>query len=88
LGTVSSVRSVARPRVDALHRRVAGRIRQVAESRRVPLSHLPDRAVVGRSHFWNVMSGRKSPTLRWLAKIALALDVDVEDFVARNPRRT
>jgi hypothetical protein len=75
---------VATPRVDALHRRVTGNIRALADTHHVPLSHLPDRAVVGRSHFWNVMAGKKSPTLRWLGKVAKALEVDVEDLVSRG----
>lgn len=48
------------------------------------LSHLADRAGVGRSHFWNVLGGKKSPTIRWLAKIAGTLDVDVDELVARD----
>jgi len=30
------------------------------------------------------MAGSKSPTLRWLGKIAAALDTDVEDLVSRE----
>jgi transcriptional regulator with XRE-family HTH domain len=74
---------VRRPRVDALHRRVIKRIRALAEAKGVALSHLPDRAAVARSHFWNVMAGKKSPTLKWLGKIATSLDGDVEDLVKR-----
>ncbi len=40
------------------------------------MSHLADRAGVTRSHLWNVMAGRASPTVQWLAKIAAVLDVD------------
>ncbi len=47
------------------------------------LSHLADHAGVTRSHFWNVLAGKKSPTLQWLGKIAKALGVDVEDLVVR-----
>jgi transcriptional regulator with XRE-family HTH domain len=68
--------------VDELHRRVVTRIREVAEERGIPLTHLPDRAGVARSHFWDVLAGRKSPTLAWLAKIATALDVDAGALVA------
>ena len=62
--------------MDELHRRVVTRIREVAEERGIPLTHLPDRAGVARSHFWDVLAGRKSPTLAWLGKIAAALEVD------------
>jgi hypothetical protein len=77
--------SVACSRVDELHQRVVDRIREVAEKRQIPVTHLPDRAGVGRSHFWEVMAGRASPTLAWLARIAVALDVDVEELVAASP---
>lgn len=75
-----------RLRVDALHRRVARRIRALASDRGIVLSHLPDRAGVTRSHFWRVLQGDASPTLVWLQKIATALDSDVEDLVRRRQR--
>ncbi len=62
------------------------RIRSIAAERKVPISHLPDRAAVSRSHFFDVMKGEKSPTLKWLGKVADALDVDAGDLVARQPR--
>jgi len=66
---------------------VVRRVRELADAHGIPISHLPDRAVVARSHFWNVMAGRKSPTLRWLGKVADALDVDPEELLARRSRR-
>jgi transcriptional regulator with XRE-family HTH domain len=76
--------------VDELHQRVTDRIRELAEERGIAVTHLPDRAGVGRSHFWGVMGGRSSPTLAWLARVAAALDVDAADLVAvpRKPRPT
>jgi transcriptional regulator with XRE-family HTH domain len=71
----------------AVHRRIAGRIRQLAQERGLPLSHLPDRAGVTRSHFYEVLGARKSPTVTWLAKVARALDVDVADLVVRPAQR-
>jgi hypothetical protein len=73
--------------VDALQRRVVRKIREIADARSIPVTHLPDRAAVARSHFWNVMAGKKSPTLRWLEKIADALSVDAEELLARRPRQ-
>jgi transcriptional regulator with XRE-family HTH domain len=73
--------------VDELHKRVATAIRRIATERKMPLTHLPDRAGVTRSHFWAVLGGKKSPTLRWLERVADALDVDVSDFVVRRVRR-
>lgn len=71
--------------MDDFHQRVVDRIREVAEKRRIPVTHLPDRAGVGRSHFWEVMAGRASPTLAWLEKVAAALDVDPGELVAASP---
>ena len=70
--------------MDELHRRVVTRIREVAEERGIPLTHLPDRAGVARSHFWDVLAGRKSPTLAWLVKIAAALEADAGDLVVQQ----
>lgn len=70
--------------VDELHERVVGRIREIAAERRIPLSHLPDRAAVSRSHFWDVMAGRKSPTLYWLGRIADALGADPAELLERK----
>ncbi len=72
--------------VDDPHERMVRRLRERARERKIPLSHLPDRAGVARSHFWDVLAGRKSPTLQWLARVAEALGVDVEDLLARSPR--
>lgn len=71
--------------MDELHQRVVDRIREVARKRRIAVTHLPDRAGVGRSHFWEVMAGRASPTLAWLARIAVALDVDAGELVVASP---
>lgn len=69
--------------VDELHQPVIRNIRELAEERQLPVSHLPDRAAVARSHFWEVLAGRTSPTLMWLGKVAAALEVDPEELVAR-----
>ena len=70
--------------MDELHRRVVRHIRAAAKRERIPVTHLPDRSGVSRSHFWDVMAGRSSPTLSWLKKIADALDADAADLVARD----
>jgi len=38
--------------------------------------------------FWDVLAGKKSPTLRWLGKLAVALGVDVVDLLAVEPKRS
>lgn len=70
---------------EQLHQRVIDRIRELAEARAVAISHLPDRAGVARSHFWDVLGGRKSPTLAWLLRIAVALEVEVAELLAERP---
>lgn len=72
--------------MDELHRRVVRHIRERAKRLKIPVTHLPDRAGVSRSHFWEVMAGRRSPTLKWLAQLATALDVDAGDLVAQERR--
>jgi transcriptional regulator with XRE-family HTH domain len=69
------------PPLDEEHRRVIEHIREFAAQRGITISHLPDRAGVARSHFWDVLAGRKSPTVSWLARIAVALEVDIDEML-------
>lgn len=69
--------------MDEVQRRLVTRIREIAAKRRIPVTHLPDRAGVARSHFWEVIKGNRSPTLKWIGKVATALDVDVADLFRR-----
>jgi transcriptional regulator with XRE-family HTH domain len=62
------------------------RIRELAGERGMALSHLADRAGVGRTQLGYVLRGRKSPTLSWLVKIAAALDVDISELLREPPR--
>jgi transcriptional regulator with XRE-family HTH domain len=73
--------------VDELHQRVIEHIRELSEERGIAISHLPDRAGVARSHFWDVLAGRKSPTLNWLERIAAALEVDVGELILTAPKK-
>jgi transcriptional regulator with XRE-family HTH domain len=41
----------------------------------VALTHLADRAGIGRSHLWRLLNGEASATLDVVDKIAVALDV-------------
>ncbi len=58
---------------DELQRRLVARIRALAKQKRIPLSHIPDRAGIGRSHFFAVMRFAASPTLKWVEKVAEVL---------------
>lgn len=45
---------------------------------------------MSRVHVYDVLAGRKSPTLKFLAKVAATLEVDVSDLVrpgAVEPRK-
>lgn len=65
------------PRARQAHRRLVARIRELADAAGFPVTHLPDRAGVSRSHFWDVMGLRRSPTVVWLHSVAEALDVEL-----------
>jgi len=67
--------------VDHLRADVIANIRAHASQRNVPLSLLADFAGVSRAHFFDVLAGRKDPTLTWLAKVAAALGIDVSDLL-------
>ena len=60
-------------------------VRARAAARGIALSHLADFAGVSRSHFFDVLAGRKSPTLEWLGRVAGALDADVVALLAPEP---
>ena len=79
---------VSFPDMDRLHKTLAKSIRNFAEKREIALMHLPDLAGVTRSHFWEIMAGRKSPTLRWLQPVAKALKVEVWELLKPTKRKT
>lgn len=68
--------------MDELHRRMVRHIRELAKAQKIPLTHLPDHAGVSKAHFFEVIAGRKSPTVQWLARLAEALGVDIVDLLA------
>ena len=79
-----------------VHRWLSQNIRRLAKARKIPLTHLADRAGVSRAELFNVLKGERSPTLRWVEAVAAALEVPVADLVreppaaagrAREPRR-
>ncbi|HZS40851.1 MAG TPA: helix-turn-helix transcriptional regulator [Polyangia bacterium] len=72
--------------MDALHKRLAQNIRARARALGIPLTHLADRAGVSRANLWTVLNGGNSPTLKWMAKVADALDCDAAELVAKTPR--
>jgi transcriptional regulator with XRE-family HTH domain len=71
--------------VDAAHETLAARIRALAEARGLPLSHVADRAGVGRAHLYSVLAGRSSPSLTWIVKIAEVLGVEPAELLTPIP---
>ena len=67
--------------VDALHREIGRRIAAVAKKKKLSVNKLADFAGVGRGYLSEMMRGKKSPTVRTLAKLATALGVEVRDFL-------
>lgn len=54
---------------------LAARIRGLARRKRVPLTHLADRAAISRSQLWAVLNGEHSATLALVQKLARVLEV-------------
>ncbi|HYV44570.1 MAG TPA: S24 family peptidase [Myxococcaceae bacterium] len=71
---------------DEVHRRLVAQVRAAAKARGVQLTHVPDLAGVSRSHFWDVLAGRKSPTVSWLTKVAVALRSEPSELLSVNGR--
>jgi hypothetical protein len=68
----------SRAGVSELQNQLIAALRRAAEEHHVILSHVPDRAGVSRSRFWDVLKGRKRPTLEWVEKVAVRLEVRPE----------
>lgn len=73
---------MARGPKDEVHRRLVTQVRAAAKTRGVQLTHVPDLAGVSRSHFWDVLAGRKSPTVAWLSKVAVALRSEPSELLS------
>jgi transcriptional regulator with XRE-family HTH domain len=70
---------------DEAHVRLATRIREIARLKGLAIEALADKAGVSRSHVWNVLSGRFSPTVEFVAKLAAGLEVDIVELF-RKPK--
>lgn len=58
-----------------LHLRVIANIRRLAEAQGLSVSMLVDRGGLTRSHFYAVLNGHSSPTLKWVESVAEVLEV-------------
>ncbi|CAN5826575.1 hypothetical protein BH11MYX4_BH11MYX4_22530 [soil metagenome] len=61
---------------DALRAVVAENIRAAARRKKVTINALADFATVSRAQMFNVLGGTSSATTDWLAKVAMALEVE------------
>ena len=73
---------------EQLRERVATRIRETAKRKGLTLAALADRAGVSEGGLHLALSGKSGPTINFLAKVAMALDVDPSVLVKpeRKPR--
>jgi transcriptional regulator with XRE-family HTH domain len=62
--------------------RLADNIRAAAARKEMPLNALADFAGVSRAQLYDALSGKKSVTIAWLSRLALALDVEVWELLA------
>jgi lambda repressor-like predicted transcriptional regulator len=65
-----------------LRRVVARNIRAAAKRKPVALTALADFAGVSRSQVFSVLAAATSPTLDWIARVAVALDVEPWQLLA------
>lgn len=73
---------------EQLRERLAARIREAAKPKGITLTDLADRAGVSWAAFWAAMAGNSGPSIDFVAKVAMALDVDPSalDKPTRKPR--
>lgn len=65
---------------DALHRAIAKKAKALMVQRGLSVNHLADFSGLGRGHLSDILAAKSSPTVRSLAKIADALEVQVRDL--------
>jgi transcriptional regulator with XRE-family HTH domain len=54
----------------------------------VALTHVADRAGVGRSHLWRLLNGEAAATLDVVDKLAVALEVSALDLLTESSKRS
>jgi transcriptional regulator with XRE-family HTH domain len=62
---------------------MAARVLALAKKRKLSQNLLADFAGLGRGNLSEILSGRVSPTLRTLGKLAAALDVQVSELLSK-----
>lgn len=66
--------------MDFVHRRLAARLRVLGRRKKWSANDLADFSSVGRGYLSEILSGKKSPTVRTLVKLAEALGVEIADL--------
>ena len=79
--------TLAKVRRSSLRSVLARRLRVVAEEKGVALTHVADRAGIGRSHMWRLLNGEASATLDVVDKLAGALDVPSVELLSDKRSR-
>ncbi|MBI3206669.1 MAG: helix-turn-helix transcriptional regulator [Myxococcales bacterium] len=74
-------------RPGSLERVLARRVRELAQDRRMPLSHVADRAGIARSHVWALLRAERSATLAMVQRLADVLKVDPLALLTPSRRR-
>lgn len=64
---------------------VIAHLKGVAADKNLALSLVADLAGVARSHFWEVMAARRSPTLNWIERVAAALEIAPASLFSEMP---
>ncbi len=67
---------------------LARRLRAVAAEQGVALTHVADRAGIGRSHMWRLLNGESGATLDVVDKLAGALGVASVELLDDGPKRS
>jgi DNA-binding phage protein len=69
-----------------IQRLLARNIRALAKKKRIKLTHLADFADTGKSQLFRVLACETSPSLRWIVKMATALDAEPWELLAPRTR--
>ncbi|MBX3233610.1 MAG: helix-turn-helix transcriptional regulator [Labilithrix sp.] len=67
---------------------LAARLRELARAKKIPLSHVADRAGIARSYLWSLLKKTSSATLAVIQRIADALGVEPLELLKPDEKPT
>jgi len=79
---------LSQSKMDDPHATLADWIRYYAKRQGVSLTDVSESAGGSKTYIWAVLSGDKSPTLRWLVAVATALRVEPWQLIRPAARRS